>query len=146
MSRAKKVGTLLAIAILALATASVAMGKFTKGIYRSKPPASRVNYVDFSFTATKTKAKTVRFYYRKTNACSNGNAAIGTEEVYGNPARAINRAGKFSIHVTNAAGSKLDITGKVRGRKAFGTLRDRFSVGSVHCDTKAMHWTALHLG
>jgi hypothetical protein len=144
MSRAQKTGALLVVAVIALATASVAMGKFTRGIYRSKPPASRVNYVDFSFTATKARAKTIRFYYRKTHACSNGNAAFGTEEVYGNPAGTIN-GGKFSIHLTNAAGAKLDITGKVTGRKASGTLRDRFDSGSVHCDTKAMHWTAFHL-
>ncbi|MFN8159495.1 MAG: hypothetical protein U0R52_00405 [Solirubrobacterales bacterium] len=145
MSLARKAAVLLLVAVVALGTASVALGKFTKGIYRSKPPAGRVSYVDFSFTATAAKAKTFRFTYRKPGACTDGHAAVGDETAYRIPAAAINSAGRFAVHLT-VGDSKLDIAGKVSGRKASGTLRDRFSVGAVRCDTTAMSWKAFHLG
>ena len=66
----KKTAAFLLVAILVLATASVAFGRHANGIYRTKPPANRTTFLDFSFTATKTKAKTVRYSYRVEGAAA----------------------------------------------------------------------------
>ena len=76
----KKSVAFLLVAVLVLATASVAIGRHTKGIYRTKPPANRTTFLDFSFTATKTQAKRVRYSYRKSGGCSSGASAVGDED------------------------------------------------------------------
>jgi hypothetical protein len=148
VSRLSRATAVIIVVVFALSAASMAFGSFTKGVYRTKPPANRTKFLDFSFTATKTKATTVRYSYRATSACSNGTSAIGTEEDYSIPAATIRKqTGTFSINVTDSAGNKLNISGKVKGRKASGSFRSRFAAGGgVTCDTKTLHWTALHLG
>ncbi len=54
----------------------------------------------------------------------------------------INAKGKFSISVRSLTGS-LRITGQVKGRKAIGTFRSKFSNVGVTCDSRTIHWTAL---
>lgn len=148
MSRVSRAAAVLFVVVLALSAASVAFAKFSKGIYRTKPPPNRTKFLDLSFTATKTKAKQVRYSYRAPSACSSGSSAVGDEEDYLIPATAINQqTGKFSpIKITEPDGDKLTITGKIKGRQASGTFRSSFSAGPVTCDTGTLHWTALHLG
>ncbi len=146
MSRLRKTGVFLLVAILVLATASVAFGRHANGIYRTKPPANRTTFLDFSFTATKTKAKTVRYSYRKSGGCSSGASPIGDETDYIIPAVSINNQGKFSFSTTESDGDKLQFAGKVTGRKATGTFKSSFSVGAITCNTGTMRWKAFHLG
>jgi hypothetical protein len=146
VSRMKKAAAFLLVAILVLATASVAFGRHANGIYRTKPPANRTTFLDLSFTATKTKVKTVGFSYRVSGGCSSGASPVGDETDYVIPAATLNGQGKFSISVTESDGDKLKVTGKVAGRKASGTFRSSFSVGAITCNTGLRHWKALHLG
>jgi hypothetical protein len=146
VSRIKKPAAFLVVAILVLATASVAFGRHTNGIYRTKPPANRTNFLDFSFTATKTKVKTVRYSYRISGGCSDGTAPIGDESFYKISPTSLNSAGKFTISEANSGGSTLKVVGKITGRTASGTFRVTFDNPGVHCDTNKRHWKAFHLG
>ena len=94
MSRMKKAAALLLVAILVLATASVAFGRHAKGIYRTKPPANRTTFLDLSFTATKTKVKRVRYSYRVSGGCSSGASPVGDETDYIIPAGHHQRPGE----------------------------------------------------
>ena len=62
------------------------------------------------------------------------------------PPASINDQGKFSISITESDGDKLQIAGKVTGRKATGTFQSSFSVGAMTCNTGTMRWKAFHLG
>ena len=146
MSRTRKAAAFLIVAILVLVTASVALARHANGIYRTKPPANRTTFLDLSFTATKTKVKTVRYSYRANGHCSNGSSPVGDETSYLISPASINSAGKFTISEANSGGSTLKISGKVTGRKASGTFRVKFSNPGVTCDTKTMRWKAFHLG
>ena len=143
----KKAAAFLLVAILVLATASVALGRHANGIYRTKPPANRTTFLDFSFTATKAKVKRVRYSYRVSGGCSSGASPIGDESDYIIPAATLNGQGKFSVSVTESDGDKLKFAGRVTGRKATGTFRSSFTAsGGVTCDTKTRSWKAYHLG
>ena len=142
----KKAAALLLVASLLLATASVAFGRHAKGIYRTKPPANRTTFLDLSFTATKTKVKTVRYSYRVSGGCSTGASPVGDETTYAISPASINSAGKFTINEVTSGGSTLKIAGKVIGRKASGTFRVTFSNPGVNCNTGLRRWKAFHLG
>ena len=146
MSRTRKAAAFLIVAILVLVTASVAFGAFHKGIYRTKAPVNHQTFLDFGFTATKTKAKAVRYTYRRNGGCSNGSSPVGNESDYVIPPAPISAKGNFSISVTEPDGDSLHITGHVQGRKATGTFRSKFSVGSVTCNSRTFQWKALPLG
>jgi hypothetical protein len=145
MARVRKSVAFLLVAILVLATASVAIGRHTKGIYRTKPPANRITFLDLSFTATKSKLKRVRYSYRVSGGCSDGTPPIGDETFYSISPASINAAGRFMINEVNPGGSTLKIAGKITGRRASGTFRIVFDNPGVHCDTKTRHWKAYHL-
>ena len=124
MSRMKKAAAFLLVAILVLATASVAFGRHANGIYRTKPPANRTTFLDLSFTATKTKVKRVRYSYRVSGGCSNGASPVGDEtDVRRSPPPPSTRPGKVRNYEVNSDGDTLKIAGKVTGRKASGTFR-----------------------
>jgi hypothetical protein len=129
-----------------LATATVALG-FRPGIYRTKPPTSRTQFLDLSLTATRARVTHIRFDYRKLRACSNGNTLLGNESAYVIPRPRI-RSKRFTLTVHNAHGGKLTVTGTFRRRKIKGTFRDAavFNAGTIHCDTGVLRWTALRLG
>lgn len=122
---------------------------YTRGIYRTKPPSHRGQHLDVSFTAGRSAAAGFSYEYRKLRGCSNRNNAVGDESGYP-PIRAgaINRrTGAFAVSATTGHNDLVQITGRIRGRKASGTFRDHFVTSSgVTCDTGVMRWTALKLG
>ncbi len=146
MSRSKKAVALILVAILALGAASAALGAFRKGIYRTKAPVNHNTFLDFGFTATKTKASAVRYTYRRNRGCSNGRSLVGNEGDYVIPAAPINARGRFSISVTEPDGDTLRITGRMRRHGATGTFRSSFKIGPVICNSRRFHWKAYHLG
>jgi len=107
-----------------------------------------VQFLDLSFTAGRSAATAFSYSYRKQRACSNRTNAIGDESGYPRiPAGAINRrTGAFAVSATTGR-DRVQITGRIRGRKASGTFRDHFVTSSgVTCDTGVMRWATLKLG
>lgn len=147
--RPTRISIVMATGVCALAAlAGVAEAAYTRGIYRTRPPATRMQFLDLSFTAGRSAATTFSYSYRKARACSNGTNAIGDESGYPPiPAGAINRrTGAFGVSATTRR-DRVQITGRIRGRKASGTFRDHFVTSSgVTCDTGVMRWTTLKLG
>lgn len=132
----------------ALAIAAAALGAYSRGIYRTKPPAHRGQWLDLSFTAGRSAATTFTYSYRKLKACSNGTNSIGDDSGYA-PIRAgaiSTRTGTFVVSATTGR-DRVQIAGRIKGRKASGTFRDFFVTSTgITCDTGTLHWKALRLG
>jgi type II secretory pathway component PulK len=147
--------SILLVAIAVLAAASSALGAFSAGFYRTKPPSSRTSFLDFSLKATSSNVTKIRYDFRKPNACNGGQTLSGDESPYTSatgaiPPASIKPSGRFNINLTDTGSTPgtLTIAGKLVGQVATGTLKVHasFSGGTITCDTGNMAWRALKLG
>jgi hypothetical protein len=143
--------SILLVALAALVMASTAFGAFQPGFYRTKPPSSRSNFLDFSLKATSSKVTKIRYDFSKPGVCSSGAGLSGNESPYTNSVGAIapvtiKPSGKFSFTKTGTTGGVLTVTGKLTGQVAIGTLKIHRTSAGVTCDTGNIAWRALKLG
>lgn len=143
------------VALAVLVTASTAFGAFQTGFYRTKPPSSRANFLDFSFKATRRAVTKIRYDFRKPSSCNGGQALSGDESPYTSatgaiPPKAIQSNGRFSFSIsdTGPTPGTLTIAGRIVGQVATGSLKVHasFNGGAIVCDTGNMGWRALKLG
>jgi hypothetical protein len=143
----RKAGVFVA-ALLALPLLVPAGAVARKPGYRKGPYAGSKGAVELiGFKAGKRRITKLRFQVRKGSACTNGRGLVDTREGYDFPRIEIENR-RFSV-VGNFAGSnataQFTLTGTLRGRKAWGTLRSvvTFDDGTV-CDSGTLHWSASH--